>query len=205
MRVLLCGLAVSLMLVASASAAGTGHLTMTVGGSSTYEPDPGETFRVDVVIIADVTMTAWGMEPYDEADAGYEIVASATGGYGGGVKPLNYVDVPGPPMSNAAGWDVNIDTCKQWPGGILNDLQATDPPQVRPGAISEGAVSGWVMFLELTAPATGPRATRIVLHDLYACDLDLQPLTMTYDPLVLTPEPTSALLLLGALPLLRRR
>ena len=202
MRVLLCGLAVSLMLVASASAAGTGHLTMTVGGSSTYEPDPGETFRVDVNITADVTMTAWGMEPYDEADVGYEIVASAM--YCG--VPLNYAD-EGPPWSNAAGWDVNSDNCKQWPGRVLNDLQTWHA--VRPGAIAEegGAVSGWAMWFELTAPATGPRATRIVVppHALWVSDLDFQPLAMTYDPLVLTPEPTSALLLLGALPLLRRR
>ena len=171
---------------------------MTVGGSSTYEPAPGETFTVDVIITADVPMTAWGMEPYDEADAAYAIEEALP-------DCMNYVDWPGPPPINTAGWDVC--DCMWWPGGILNELQATDPPQVRPGTIAEagGAVSGWVMWFELTAPATGPRATRIILNDVYAGDLDFEPLAMTYDPLVLTPEPTSALLLLGALPLLRRR
>ena len=200
MRVLLCGLVVSLMLVASASAAGTGHLTMTVGGSSTYEPAPGETFTVDVNLATATSMTAWGMELRDEADAGYTIAASVAGGYMN-LFALNYAD-SGPPWVNTAGWDCTVATAKAWPAG---DVDGT-----RPGTaaldLAAGASGGWTMWFELTAPASEAGVvTRIVLDDLYAGDLDYDGLAMTYDALVLTPEPTSALLLLGALPLLLRR
>ena len=205
MRVLLCGLAVSLMLVASA-AAGTGHLTMTVGGLSTYEPAPGETFTVDVVITADVAMSAWGMEPLDEADAGYTVAASVLGGYYMNMV-LNYADdLPPPPIKNNQGWKVHMDFAKQWPGGNLNALNAGAANAFRPGTVSDSASSGWALRFDLTAPATEAGVvTRIVLEDCYAGDLDFDALEMTCDPLNLVPEPTSALLLLGALPLLLRR
>jgi len=201
MRVLFCGLVVSLMLVASASAAGTGNLTMTVGGLSTYEPAPGETFTVDVNLTTATPMTAWGMELRDEADAGYTIAASVAGGYMN-LFNLNYAD-SGPPWVNSAGWSPTVADSKSWPAG---DVDGVRPGTVAAAPVPPGAVGGWTMWFELTAPATEAGVvTRIVLDDLYAGDLDYDGLVMTYDALNLVPEPTSALLLLGALPLLLRR
>jgi hypothetical protein len=203
MRVVFVGLAVALM-ATTAMAAGTGHVTLTVGGSATYAPAEGETFRVDVNITADRPMDAWGMEPVDSNDVGYQISASVIGGVYSNIA-MNYVDA-GPPFSNTAGWDVFIASAKAWPAGDLNDLQVTS--QVRPGTLgTPTAVGGWACYIELTAPSgKADVITNIELVDVYAGDENHEAFdVMTYDPLVLTPEPTSALLLLGALPLLRRR
>ena len=202
MRSFLVVLGVVLM-ATTAMGAGVGHITLTVGGAATYEPAPGETFRVDVNITADRAMDAWGMQPSDSADAGYQIAASIIGGMYSNIA-MNYVDA-GPPFSNTAGWDVFSASAKAWPAGDLNDLQVT--AQVRPGTLgTPTAGSGWALYFDLTAPAAEGLATTIVLDDLYAGDEQHSPFDqMTYDELVLTPEPVSALLLLAGLPLLRRR
>ena len=202
MRSFLAVLGVVLM-ATTAMGAGVGHVTMTVGGSPTYAPALGETFRVDVDITADRAMDAWGMQPRDSADVGYEIAASVIGGMYSNIA-MNYVDV-GPPWANAANWDVNMASAKAWPAGNLNDLQVT--AQVRPGTLGKPTASqGWAMYFMLTAPSSESVITNIVLDDLYAGDDTHEGFdVMTYDPLVLTPEPVSALLLLAGLPLLRRR
>ena len=203
MRTLLVGLVVALM--ATTAYGYAGHLTMSVGGANPYTPAPGETFRVTVDIQADTNMASWGMQLRDEADAGYTIAASVDYYE---LATENYADAIGPPPFllpfNQQGWEVHPSNTKLWDAGLVNQ----DPP-VRPGtaavATPPGASSGFVLWFDLTAPATEAGVnTRIVLDDLYAGDLDYQPLDMTSEPLVL-PEPASALLLLGGLPLLRRR
>ena len=197
--------AVAALVVVQSAAGGTGHLTMTVGGSSSYAPTNGETFTVEVAITADVPMVSWGMEPLDEADAGYTVSASVLDG----TSVTNYADA-GPPWTNSAGWSVAECDTKQWPAGDVNDLNGMLPGAFRPGTIAEdlgfGATSGFTLWFELTAPLAGEVSTRITLADVYAGDLNFDPLEMTYNPLVLTPEPASlSLLALGGLALLRRR
>ena len=206
MRSLLTGLAVALM--ATTAFGATAHVTMTVGGSADYTPAPGETFRVDVNITADAPMSAWGCEPIDSLDAGYTVAATVLGGYYGNLA-MNYSDdPPGPPVVNLQGWDTNsFASAKSWPAGVVNDLNLGAPTDFRPGSaavnLAAGATSGFAVYFMLTAPASDVE-TVILLEDVFAGDLAFNAMEVTYDPLNL-PEPTSLVLLLAGLPLLRRR
>jgi hypothetical protein len=211
-RSFLTGLAV--VLTATTAFAATAHVTLTVNGSSSYDPSPGETFRVDVHVWSDVPMSAWGIEPLDEADAGYAVAATVLGGYYANLG-LNYADDgPPAPIENSQGWDIIAAganaAAETWPAGLINDLNGGANNDFRPGTVAKtaaGAVSGFAVYFDLTAPLTEDLVTRIILEDAYAGDVNFQDLDVTYEPLMLSvPEPSAlSLLMLGAWGTTRRR
>ena len=99
------------------------------------------------------------------------------------------------------GWDMSATGSVVFPGG---PLPQAGPPADIVGTIPAGttASQGWVAWVQLDGALPGDviTATGVAIGDS-----DFQPMTVEVIPLRITPEPTSMLLLLAGLPLLRRR
>jgi hypothetical protein len=198
----------AVVLIATTAYGQGATMTLTVGGASSYEPTPGETFRVDISIASDVAMSAWGGNPWDTAGAGYAIDATVIGGYYKNLA-LNYTNGAVPPPVSPQGWDINTSVAEKWDAGIVNDMNTAGTLKMGTAAASfaTGATSGFAAYIMLTAPAAEVAGvvTTIDLTDAYVGDLEFNNLPLEVVPLTLTPEPVSGLLLLAGLPLLRRR
>ena len=165
-----------------------------------YEPAPGESFYVDIYITTDVPLTAWSLE-LDDGGGVYSIAPSEPGLYGSDISNYRPRDwIPPLPPPEDPGWSENG---TPWSGGPLDAVQMGNIAE-NPGL---GAVSGFAVWVELTAP-NDPAQLPAIVTGLNAVvgDLSFQPITPTVLPLVLTPEPsTIGLLCAGSLVLLRRR
>jgi hypothetical protein len=195
-------------LVAAAASAQTANIGVDVNAdfvadANEYNPGTdGLTFSVVVELTAPFGMTAWSGAV--EAPAGYTVAAS-TLIYGTWVE--NYADGRGTtPPTNSANWALTTGDAAQWPAGDLNGIITSAQPPA-----GQYAASGFAVQFNVTAPAgwapgdtityrTQGVAGVIAIGDEQFVD-HLPELT----PLVMTPEPASALLLLAGLPLLRRR
>lgn len=196
------------LLAASASAQGvTANVGVDTDGdfmaeANEYDPGTGGlTFDVVVSLDASFAMTAWGGAV--EAPAGYTVAASQLV-YGTWV--VNYADNPVVvPPTNSSNWAMTTAEAAQWGVGPLNGvIMSTLPPA------GQTATSGFAVTFTVTAPpdwAPGDTISFATGGDaaLTIGDANFIDHAAAITPLVMVPEPASALLVLAGLPLLRRR
>ena len=234
MRVLLCGLAVALMMATGAYGAGnTATINVSSGGLNTLELgvdfNPGETIRVDIDITAATAAMVSAQVILDADKPGLTYEACTWGKYTMPTPPYltfywidNYDAVAGwsgDPFATAAwaGWlePDSVDPTKPkldgsgdliaLPGGALPTPWLGSAP-----AAANIVAPSHLGYIDITIPAAEaldyPVTISAPVGDARVGDPDFDPMDVSVVPLVLIPEPTSALLLLiGALPLLRRR
>lgn len=143
-------------------------------------------------------LVSWGINGLQVPGAGFKITPISTANYQPGYD-YNWDDTQGLIFGKGT-------TPVAWPAlpnlslGTIAYIDTTvEPAQVWPG------VSCLAMTFKMTLPAVdvpqGPLTAQAVYAGVYPSGNTL----MTFEPLVLIPEPVSALLLLAGLPLLRRR
>ena len=208
MRVLLCGLVV--LFAASMVQGDEALIELKIpgvpsqpcdGGVSVDAADVNGGFILEVWLSADVPMKAVGVcldGPPICYNAMTDFYGMASYNYGTGVPPVN-----------AAGWDTAIASCVQIPAGCLPLTGGADNEI---GTIAtdlvNGAGNGRLGWIEFPGPIDPPLkyCDWIVPCDgSYVGGLNDLPMPVSMLGIHITPEPASALLLLGALPLLRRR
>jgi hypothetical protein len=207
---------VALMATASTAFAGsdtgTATITLLINGSSEVQyADVSSGFRLEVYLSAEdetgspVNMKAAGVRL--DGDPGFHY-QGMTDFYG--LAVYNYGDVTGPPPTNAQGWscataDVDYVPAGNLPltGGLNNELGTVA------ASLAVGCTAGFYAYLDFDAVPVveaslplgiAPNDTSYVggMDDVAFGSLVLEGVSII-------PEPTAVLLLIGALPFLRRR
>jgi len=187
-------------------ATGSSILDVTAAGVA------GSTRTIDIMITTDTAdrpdatsptgfggLVSWGINGLQPPGAGFKVGAQIT--------TTNYV------VGDAFDWDSTgaLTTAKgtyplAWPalpqvslGTIAYIDTTTDPATVWP------AFSGQAMSFSIVLPASNIPLGKFTGQSVYAGLYPTGVEDVTFQPLTLTPEPVSALLLLAGLPLLRRR
>lgn len=183
-------------------------------------PADGFSMTIDIYLEAGPNgMKAAGIFMSSDSRITYD---GATDWFAAGWAIEEYGDAAAPPYGapmNTQGWSTSPADAEQWQGGTLDADRLRVPPDLDGGLRNEvgtiatdlvsGAADGFFASITLNIPAVGEAYPITILTGGYMGDLDGNAYTnIDFGTItvasIIPPEPSSALLLMGALPLLRR-